>query len=69
MKWKHLIATLCVAALLSGCVGTNLSGNYQDIATPILFGSEKTVDWLLENDEDLLRQIVTHNETLAALGM
>jgi hypothetical protein len=34
----------------------------------MLFGGEATIDWLAEYDEPLLRQIVTHNEQVAALA-
>jgi hypothetical protein len=44
------------------------SGNYGDIAKPILMGSMDTVDWLADNDEQLLRQIVSHNEQVEQLG-
>jgi len=58
--------TLSSAALLSGCV--KLSSNYGDLAKPIMLGSMNTVDWLAENDESLLRQIVSHNEKVEQLG-
>ena len=49
--------------LLSGCdVPT---GNYCDIAKPLYFNTSQTIDWLAENDESLLRDIVIHNETTA----
>jgi hypothetical protein len=31
-------------------------------------GNMKTVDWLADNDEPLLRQIVIHNEKVEQLG-
>jgi hypothetical protein len=31
-------------------------------------GSMSTVDWLADNDESLLRQIVSHNEKVEQLG-
>jgi hypothetical protein len=33
-----------------------------------MMGSMKTVDWLADNDEPLLRQIVSHNEKVERLG-
>ena len=66
MKLKLLILTLSSVVLLSGCVVS--SGNYGDIAKPILMGSMVTVDWLADNDEQLLRQIVSHNEQVEQLG-
>ena len=65
-KLNPLIATLCVAGLLSGCVATSPSGDFCDIARPIYFNSEEVVDWLLANDETLLRDLVSHNELAAA---
>ena len=66
MKSKLLILTLSSVALLSGCVKP--TGDYSDIAEPIFFGSMETVYWLADNDEPLLRQIVTHNEKVEQLG-
>ena len=45
--------------LVSGCV----VGDYCDIASELYFGSDQTVEWLVENDRDLLEGIVIHNET------
>ena len=66
MKSKLLMLTLSSAVLLSGCVTP--SGNYGDIAKPILFGSTATIEWLLVNDEAMLRQVVTHNEQVERLA-
>ena len=52
------------AALLAGCATTTPS---TDWTRPILFNSTETIYWLAENDEDLLRQIVTHNEQVEQL--
>lgn len=46
---------------LAGCATT--TSNYCDIATPLYFDSEQTVDYLSQNDEVLLREIVIANET------
>lgn len=67
-KSRLLIATLFVAGLLSGCVATSPSGDFCDIARPIYLNSEEVVDWLLENDEALLRDLVSHNELAAECG-
>ena len=56
--------SLVVALSLTGCVTAT---NYCDITSPILFGSEGSVDWINENDQPLLRDIVTHNEQWSAL--
>jgi hypothetical protein len=61
---RFLILT-CVIALVSGCA--NPSGNYCDIHKPLLFGSGETVEWLGQNDQDLLRGIVTENEKWEAI--
>lgn len=66
MKSKLLALTISSLVLASGCAAPG--GSFQDIAEPILFGRMDTVDWLAVNDEELLRQIVTHNEQVAALA-
>jgi hypothetical protein len=66
MKSKLLILTLLSSAALAGCVTP--SGNYGDIAKPILFGSVETIEWLAANDEAMLRQVVTHNEQVERLA-
>jgi hypothetical protein len=58
--------TLSSAVLLAGCVTP--SGNYGDIAKPIMFGSVATIEWLATNDEAMLRQVVTHNEQVERLA-
>lgn len=63
MRSKRWIALLSSVGLLLGCVAP--SGNYCDIAAPIYIGSDHVVDWLAENDEALLRSIVSHNEKTA----
>ena len=64
-KSKVLIATLFAGVQLSGCVGTSPSGDFCDVAQPIYIGGSDVVDWLLENDESLLRDVVSHNEMTA----
>lgn len=39
------------------------SDSYCDIAGPLLFDSQRTVDWLLANDRTLLVDVIVHNET------
>jgi hypothetical protein len=60
MRWTRM---LCVSLLASGCA----SGSYCDITTTMHFSSEAIIDWLIENDEPLLRDIVNHNETRSRL--
>lgn len=50
-------------ALVTGCV----ESEYCDIASRLYFDTEQTVDWLLENDRDLLTGIVVHNEQTTRL--
>lgn len=58
---------VCLTALASGC-GMTISGDsYCDVAGPLLFDSQKTVDWLLTNDRTLLVDVIVHNETQARL--
>jgi hypothetical protein len=66
MKLRLWTAILSSLVLVSGCVPP--ASSYGDIARPMLFGGEATIDWLAEYDEPLLRQIVTHNEQVAALA-
>lgn len=54
---------LCVIALVSGCENPE----YCDIAKPMFFGSDDTIEYLLREDQQLLRAIVTHNEVRSAL--
>lgn len=49
----------CATVLLSGCAASRVD-SYCDIASPIYFSGEEVVETL---DEDLLRDIITHNET------
>lgn len=57
--------TLCATALLAGC--ETPSGDYCDIAKPIYFESQQTVDWLLDNDRQALTEITVHNEQMERL--
>ncbi len=48
---------------ISGC-GLKISGDsYCDITKPLLFDSQRTVDWLVVNDRTLLVDVIVHNET------
>lgn len=55
------------AVLLAGCETVVQIDTYCDIATPQLFGSEQTIEWLLKNDRDLLVDVIVHNETIDRL--
>jgi len=65
MKSKLLIVTLLGAGLLFGCAKIP-NGDFCDIARTIYFDGETVVGWLLDNDEQLLRNVVAHNEKVAA---
>lgn len=63
MRSKLWIVMLSSGALLSGCVAP--TGDFCDVARPIYIGGDHVVDWLAENDEALLRSVVSHNEMTA----
>lgn len=48
-----------LTGLLSGCLGNTEC----DWTRPIPFGSQQSIDWLLQNDRNLLTDVVVHNET------
>lgn len=60
MRWRSWTTLVCLTALLAGCGMT--TNSYCDIASPLLFDSQKTVDWLLQHDRALLVDIIVHNE-------
>ena len=51
------------SALLSGCVQAPTNGNYCDLARPLQFSSQQTIDTLMAQDRGLLVGIVVNNET------
>ena len=62
MKLIRLMTPLLLLALLSSCA--KISGDsYCDITGPLLFESERTIDWLIENDRPLMQDIMVSNET------
>lgn len=65
MKSKLWIMILSSAGLLAGCVEP--TSEYCAVSKPILFGSQATVDWLADNDEQLLADVTTHNEQVEAI--
>ena len=65
MKSKLWIALLSSAVPLSGCVAP--ASDYCTLTKPILFGSQQTVDWLADNDERMLTDVIVHNEQVATL--
>lgn len=60
MKLTTLTTLSLVSALVAGCAVT--TGNYCDIAEPLYFYEDRSVQMLIEKDRELLRDIVTHNE-------
>lgn len=56
MRWMTLVS---LTGLLGGCVMTTEC----DWTRAIPFGGQTTIDWLLENDRNLLADVVVHNET------
>lgn len=62
MKSIPLTILTLLTLLASGCEKTN-GDTYCDLTSPILFGSNEVVNYLIERDNDLVRGIVLHNET------
>lgn len=60
MKSKLWIVTLSSIALVAGCAAPR--GDFCDIARPLYFEHDATVDELAGDEEELLRGIVRHNE-------
>ena len=63
MKSKHWATLALGSALLSGCAQTPTNGNYCDLAKPLQFSSQQTIDTLMAQDRGLLVGIVVNNET------
>lgn len=61
MKSKLWIVTLSSIALVAGCAGPH-RGDFCDIARPLYFEHDATVNALAGDEEELLRGIVRHNE-------
>ena len=58
---------ILLPALLAGC-GTTIKGDtYCDLSSSIMFGEQSVINDLAVSDPQLLRQIVTHNETRQAV--
>lgn len=63
MRLRLWITALSSLVLVAGCAAS--TSEFCAIARPIYIGGNDVVDWLAENDEILLRDIVIHNETVA----
>lgn len=61
MKSRLWILPLSSLAVSGGCAVVP-NGDFCDVARPIYISSTAVVDWLAENDEQLLRDVVSHNE-------
>ena len=62
---RSMLTLTLLTALASGCVKSNDS--YCDIASKLYFDSQRTVDWLAENDRSLLTDVVIHNEQVTRI--
>lgn len=57
---------ISLIVLASGCAQTT-SGDYCDLSNPMYFDSKDVVVFLEQHDQQLLREIVIHNESYTAL--
>lgn len=62
MTSKRLATLAWGSVLLAGCVQPT-NGNYCDLARPLRFDSQQTIDTLMAQDRGLLVGIVVNNET------
>ena len=65
MKLIHGTTIILLMLLVGGCATT--TSNYCDVASPLYFGSEETIQYLVKHDRPLLSDIVAHNETTERL--
>jgi len=63
MRLRLWITALSSLVLVTGCAAS--TSEFCAIARPIYIGGNDVVEWLAENDDRLLRDIVIHNETVA----
>ena len=61
MRSKLWMIPIFLILPAAGCV--TRSDSYCDLARPLLFDRQASVDWLLTNDRELLNDILVHNET------
>ncbi len=62
MNWMLLATLAFLIGLLNGCAKIT-SDTYCDIGSPLYFGNERTIEWLMENDKPLVKDILANNET------
>ena len=60
------MAMSCLIVLISGCAKIT-NNTFCDVSSDIMFGSSGIVEYLLEHDEVLIRDILKHNETRSEL--
>jgi len=56
----------CVSVAVSGCAKIT-ADSYCDVASPLMFGSDRTIDYLLDKDRQFLTDVTSHNETISRL--
>lgn len=62
MKYVPLMMMAFASVVVSGCAKIT-ADSYCDVAAPILFGSDATVDYLMGKDQPFLIDVIVHNET------
>ena len=60
MKLRYWMTLGLLIAPVGGCAVITTECDW---TRTIPFGGQPTIDWLLENDRDLLADVVVHNET------
>ena len=63
MRLRRWAMLAFLGGQLAGCAQTPTNGNYCDLARPLQFGSQQTIDTLMAQDRGLLVGIVVNNET------
>lgn len=65
MRLRHWMMVTFATVLLGGCASTRPpEGSYCDLVSPFYFSSQSVVDSI---DNELLRDIITHNEKWESL--
>lgn len=41
--------------------------SYCEVVTPLYFDNTETVDWLMDNDRELLEDVLIHNESITGI--
>ena len=61
MKLTSLTTLSCLIAL-GACSGTRIASEYCDIATPFYIDNEETIDYLVVDEPQFVRDVLAHNE-------